>query len=183
MSIKLFLNAWRATGRSEGGYVDNPKDAGGITNHGITQRVARANGFKGDMRDLTKEQASVIAKTQYWDVMRLDEIGAVSPPIANELFDTGFLCGIGNAGKFLQRALNIFNRQQKDYDDIAEDGVIGMSTIYALKQYMAKRGEQGMVVMLRALNAQQGAYFISIGKTRPDNEEFEFGWFLNRVVI
>jgi len=188
MSIKLFLNAWRATGRSEGGYVDNPNDSGGITNHGITQRVARANGFRGDMRDLTKDQASVIAKTQYWDILKLDDIGAGSAAIANEMFDTGFLCGVGNAGLFLQKALNLFNRsnrgEQRDYDEVKEDGVIGMSTLYAYRQYLAKRGEQsGVVVLLRCLNVQQGAYLMELGRRREKDEEFEFGWFLNRVVI
>lgn len=188
MSIKLFLNAWRATGRSEGGYIDNPQDSGGITNHGITQRVARANGFRGDMKDLSKEQASVIAKTQYWDVLRLDDIGAADPAIANEMFDTGFLCGVGNAGLFLQKALNLFNRSHKgnlrDYDEVTEDGVVGMMTVYALRAYLGKRGSaSGVTVMLRCLNVQQGAYLMDLGRRREKDEEFEFGWFLNRVVI
>ena len=30
----------------EGGFVDHPKDPGGSTRYGITQRVARANGHR-----------------------------------------------------------------------------------------------------------------------------------------
>lgn len=41
----------------EGGFVDHPSDPGAATNFGITQRVARANGFTGDMRTLTRDQA------------------------------------------------------------------------------------------------------------------------------
>ena len=32
----------------EGGFVDHPKDPGGSTRYGITQRVARANGYEGE---------------------------------------------------------------------------------------------------------------------------------------
>ena len=35
----------------EGGFVDHPSDPGGATRYGITERVARANGYTGSMRE------------------------------------------------------------------------------------------------------------------------------------
>lgn len=167
----------------ERGYSDHPSDAGGRTMYGITEAVARAHGWKGEMKDLLLETAREIYKAQYWDTLRLDEVASLSEPIAEELFDTGVNCGISVAGRFLQRALNSFNRQAKDYPDIIPDGVIGPMTVAALKNYLGRRGRDGEIVMLRALNAQQGHRYIDIGEDRAENEDFEFGWFLHRVRI
>lgn len=46
----------------EGGFVDHPKDPGGSTRYGITQRVARANGYEGDMRNFPLAEAKRIAR-------------------------------------------------------------------------------------------------------------------------
>lgn len=181
-----FLASWLATKREEQGYVNNPLDSGGETNHGITKVVARANGYSGPMRLLPVETARSIAKAQYWDIMRLDGIAELSPPIAAEMFDTGFLCGIGNAGKFFQQGLNMFNRSNReptDYPEVTEDGVVGPMSVAALRAYLDIRHGNGEAVMLKALNAFQGAYFRDLTRARKKDEEFAFGWFQNRVQI
>lgn len=183
MMTQEFLDAWTATGRAEGGYSNNPNDAGGETMWGITARVARAHGYDGPMRDLPKETATEIAKAQYWDLMFLDDVAGVSLSVAREMFDTGFNAGLATAVKFLQRALNALNRQQKDYDDIKADGLMGRLSIFALQAYLTRRGADGEKVLLRALNGLQAAYFIAIAEGRPQNEDFVFGWILHRVAI
>ncbi|OUJ77248.1 hypothetical protein BXA17_19190, partial [Acinetobacter baumannii] len=58
--------------KREGGYVNNPADRGGATKFGITEAVARENGYKGNMKDLPLEFAKSIYKKQYWLEPRFD---------------------------------------------------------------------------------------------------------------
>lgn len=165
----------------EGGYVNDPRDAGGETNWGVTARVARANGFAGPMRDMTREQAKTIYSKVYWTAPGFDRVAAFSQTVAEELFDTGVNMGPAKASEFLQIALNGLNSNGKDYPDIAEDGDIGSGTIAALVAYIHKRGVEGIVVLLKALNCLQGARYIELARGRAANEAFLYGWLRTRV--
>ncbi|TAI82677.1 hypothetical protein EG333_15805, partial [Pectobacterium versatile] len=77
----------------EGGYVNDLDDRGGPTNWGVTEKVARAHGYNGDMRNLTRQQALEIYEADYWYGPRFDQVAAVSPVIAAELCDTGINMG------------------------------------------------------------------------------------------
>jgi lysozyme family protein len=181
--VSAFDAAWDATGRSEGGYVFDPSDSGGETNHGITRAVARRHGYTGRMVDLPPATARAIAKTEFWDGIGGDRLAGLSERLALEIFDTGINCGPGTAVRFLQRSLNALNRLERDYADIAADGRIGPVTLYALREYLKLRGEQGVEVLLRALNALQGAYYITLVEAREKDERFLFGWLANRVTL
>ncbi len=181
--MTAFDKAWEDTGRAEGGYVDDPSDSGGRTNFGITERVARKFGYTGHMRDLPKPLALQIAKKAYWDVMKLDDIAALSEPVALEMFDTGFNAGTSRSGKFLQRALSALNRLQRDYPDVVVDGAVGNRTISALKTFLDKRGAAGETVMLRTLNGLQLAFYVGLVERREKDEKFLFGWIFHRVKI
>lgn len=165
----------------EGGYSNNPNDAGGETNFGITVAVARAFGFTKPMSEMERADALLIYRKRYWDTQCLDEIEKLSPLIAAELLDTGVNLGVQEAGTFLQRALNVLNRQGKLYPDIKMDGRIGAMTVAALREFLEARGVNGQVVMLRLLNDQQGVHYIERAEARPANEEFVYGWGLNRL--
>ncbi len=181
--MDAFLSAWLDTGRAEGGYVNDPRDSGGPTNHGITEQVARAHGYRGHMRDLPSDTAREIAKAQYWDSMRLDDVARLSVPIAKELFDTGFNAGQGTAVRFLQRCLNVANRQAHDYPDVTVDGLMGRLSVASLSAFLNVRKRSGELWMLRALNGLQAAYYIELAERREKDEAFVFGWILNRVRI
>ena len=58
----------------EGGFVNNPADKGGLTCFGITEAVARANGYRGAMRQLPQNEAAAIYRRLYWLRPRFDEI-------------------------------------------------------------------------------------------------------------
>ncbi|EMT83217.1 hypothetical protein ABNIH5_19239 [Acinetobacter baumannii ABNIH5] len=83
--------------KREGGYVNNPADRGGATKYGITEAVARTNGFKGSMKDLPLDVAKAIYKKQYWIEPYFDQVNTISSAVAEELLDTGVNCGINFA--------------------------------------------------------------------------------------
>jgi lysozyme family protein len=165
----------------EGGYVDHPADRGGPTNWGITEQVARAFGFHGRVQDLPRAVAKAIYIERYWQQPRFDLVNEHSAAVAEELLDTGVNMGPAVAARFLQRSLNVLNLEAKTYPDITVDGAIGRMTIAALRAYLAHRGKDGHVVLLRALNCQQGTRYIELAEARPSQEAFVHGWLLHRV--
>lgn len=178
MNIDLLIDEVIAR---EGGYSNHPADRGGPTNFGITEQVARAHGYKGDMKALPRATAVAIYKTRYWTGPKFDQVAALCPAIADEMFDTGVNMGVGRAGKFLQRALNALNRQASDYPDISTDGLVGPMTLHALRGFMAKRGAAGGEVLRKALDALQGEFYLSLAESSPNQEAFVYGWLANRV--
>lgn len=165
----------------EGDYSDRPADSGGPTRFGITEAVARQWGYDGDMRELPRSIAETIYIRLYWNALGLDEIEPISEGLVEELFDSGVNVGTRRAARWLQQSLNALNDRERLYRDLVVDGHIGPMTRGALRTYHAQRGDRGLVVLLRMLNSLQGAFYIDLAERRPKDEEFVFGWFLNRV--
>lgn len=101
----------------EGGFVDHPSDPGGATCWGVTERVARDNGYQGDMRDLPVAVAKQIYRAKYWDAVRAEDLPAA---VRYEMFDAAVNSGTGQATRWLQRAVGV-----------ADDGRLGPITIAA----------------------------------------------------
>jgi lysozyme family protein len=166
----------------EGDYVNHPADKGGPTCFGITEAVARAQGYAGPMRQLPRDEAAAIYRRLYWARPRFDAIATRSPMLAAELFDTGVNMGPAVAATFLQRALTALNRNGKDYPDLVPDGRIGNVTLAALDAFLRIRGmSSGETVLLRALEALQGERYLRLAERRPANEAFLYGWLANRI--
>jgi len=165
----------------EGGYVNHPADRGGPTRWGITEAVARANGYAGAMRLLPQESARAIYRRLYWSAPWLDRVALRSHRLAAELFDTAVNMGPATAIGFLQRAFNALNRNARDYPDMVVDGRVGPATLAALDAFLDLRGRSGEQVLLRAAEALQGERYLALAEARPANEAFLYGWLANRV--
>lgn len=116
--------------RREGGYVNDPDDPGGATNHGVTIHTMRRLGLDlnhdgrvdaHDVRVLKQDQAIEIFIKHYFDD---PNIGALPTMLHASVFDMYVNSGV-NAVKILQR---LFNTMRIDVD---VDGVIGPQTIAA----------------------------------------------------
>lgn len=177
---KLIDDVIKREGNGE--YTDDPKDSGGPTRWGITETTARAYGYKGNMRDLPRNIAYDIYYKLYWVDPGFEMISSVSMPIAERLLDFGVLAGQATAAKQLQRALNVLNRNGRDYPDIVADGRIGRLTVGALTSYSNRRRQEGMTVLLGMVAAMQSVYLIELAERRPKDEEYMYGWQLNRSI-
>lgn len=178
MDVETIIDA--LIGR-EGEYVDHPADRGGPTRFGITEAVARAHGYAGPIRELPRARAIAIYRVTYWQRPGFDRVAMRAPRLAEELLDTGVNMGPAIAISFLQRALNALNRGARDYPDVPLDGAIGPATLAALDAFLARRGDEGEAVLLKAVEALQGARYLAIAEHRPRNEAFVYGWLANRI--
>jgi len=166
-----FLSAFDKTVGHEGGYSYHAADKGGATRFGITEKVARAYGYKGEMKSLPLNTAREIYKRDYWDAIRGDDISLVSSEVAEKLFDIGVNMGTGIAVRFLQRALSVLCKQS-----VSVDGIIGSLTIKALSDYINGRGKPGTVAVINLIRSQQGMRYIEICERDPVQKAFASGW-------
>lgn len=100
--MSSFDDAFVALIGNEGGYSNNPADPGGETMWGITARVARANGYVGEMRALPQSIAKQIAKMVYWDPYYCDQF---DPRVAFQVFDAAY--NGGHPVSWLQTAAGV----------------------------------------------------------------------------
>lgn len=185
-----FNKAYEITLKNEGGYVNDPTDAGGETFKGISRKYHPSwPGWK--ILDLHKKDSNFpknsykdsnldvevknFYKANYWDINLLDQ--CLSQNVANELFDTGVNMGTARAAKFLQRALNLLNKNNTIYEDIVEDGKIGIATINALTKCINYKGDE---YLYKILNILQGQHYIDYMTKSPTQEKYAYGW-LSRV--
>lgn len=165
----------------EGGdkYTDDPTDHGGATKYGITQTTARANGYTGDMRNMTQDQAVLIYNTMFWVQPGWDRIALIADaqPLALELLDLGVNAGPGRPGKWLQRALNVLT----DGPSLTVDGQCGVATRYALQGFITHRGTEGVRVLCSLVHAFAAVFYVEDAEADPSQEKYEFGWLSQRA--
>lgn len=185
-----FLEAYNITLGHEGGYANDPDDAGGETYKGIARRYHPSwrgwriidnyknqpnfpsNAYNDSDLDVSVKE---FYKANYWDVNLLDEFP--TQLLANEMFDTGVNMGVGRAAKFLQKSINLLNKNGSLYNDIVEDGVVGPNTLRALQACISYRGES---YLYKIMNLLQGNHYIEYMTKSSTQEKYAYGW-LKRV--
>lgn len=177
----LFREAIKHVLDIEGGYVNDPADSGGETNHGITVGLARDHGYDGPMKDLTVAEALRIARAAFWTPMNLDTVAGFDYPLALALLKAGYHCGSVRAVGWLQKALNAANNEAKLWPDITVDGSLGAKTIASLQAMNSRRGYEGMKILKRAVNCYYGAFLTDLTARRQKDERFWYGWFKQRI--
>lgn len=105
LTEKEFQSALAIVLGHEGGFVDNPKDPGGATNFGVTQKTLAA--WRGvpvdqaDVRTITPAEVQAIYRQHYW---LASGAPALPYPLAVAHFDTAVNMGVAEAGKILARS-------------------------------------------------------------------------------
>lgn len=191
-----FKKAFAALGLIEGGYSNDPLDAGGETYRGISRRnFPEWDGWK--IVDKFKSEGTARHTLQYSlkDNESLDELVSQfyhhtfwvylygdqikDQEIATELFEQAVNIGKSRAVGFLQKSLNVLNRDEKLYSDIVEDGKFGPITYSTLKKAL---GHNLAGHLFKILNILQGAHYVYTALKRKSQERFLRGW-LSRVEI
>jgi len=153
---------WETGGDKQGGYTDDPKDAGGETKWGISKRANPDVNIK----DLTYKQAVELYRTRYYTPY-IDLI--MSENVAFKLFDMGVLCGPITALKVLQETV-----VKEGKLTLAIDGKLGPITLTAVHMTMATAGEREFYA---AYVDRLKKRFFWIAVRKPWNKKFLKGWY------
>lgn len=124
-----FENALTKVLHHEGGFVNHPKDPGGMTNLGCTKAVWEEwCGHPVDertMRNLKPSDVAPLYKRKYWDKVKGDELPTGIDYI---VFDAAINSGPGRASKWLQACVGV-----------EVDGDIGPKTLKAVLAFDTKQ--------------------------------------------
>lgn len=121
--------------KHEGGYVNHPRDPGGITNLGVT--IGTWSSWLGrpatdaEMRNLTPRHVAPLYEKRYWKPVVFD---GMDFGIALQVFDFGVNAGPRRARRLLQKAVGT-----------VADGIYGPMTKRAFKKYIEKHGERKLI--------------------------------------
>ena len=110
----------------EGGFVNHPRDPGGMTNLGVTRatlaqwrKVPVLSVSEDEMRSLKISDVAPIYRNRYWDAVRGDDLPS---GVDWSVFDWAVNSGPSRATRALQRSVGA-----------VADGVIGPNTLSAVK--------------------------------------------------
>lgn len=109
-SDKTFDKVMEYVFKDEGGYVNHPKDPGGATNMGVTQKTydgyCKQKGIPSkSVKDLTREEAKQLYYELFWGPSGAKELAeSGDEKLAYVVFDTAIHSGIPRAKKLLAQS-------------------------------------------------------------------------------
>lgn len=151
----------------EGGYVDDPDDPGGATNHGVTIGTLRALGRdldgngrvdRADLRRLDPAQAARIYVDHYFRRPRLDRLPELVQP---GVFDMQVNAG-AHAVRILQRLVSRMGFP------CADDGVVGPRTEAAVRAAASVAPAH----LADAYGIARRNYYYALADSRPASRKF-----------
>ena len=145
----------------EGGFVNHPKDPGGITNLGVTKRAFEkwmGNEVSEDiMRQLTPEVVKPFYRDEYWNKVKGNDL-----PLGVDwsVFDWAVNSGPARSAKGLQSIIGA-----------TADGIIGPNTLKQLENFDPKQVIVDMYAARKAFyNSLSGFQTFGIGWSRRNEE-------------
>lgn len=166
----------------EGGYVNDPRDPGGETNHGVTKAVAVADGYTGPMRQLGRDRAQEILISQYIVKPGFLPLVERSAPVARETVDSAYNTGPARPSCWLQISLNALNNDGRDYPPIMEDCRVGPATIAAFDGLRRRRGDaRACSLVIKLMDAQQAMHYLTLARGNARYRAFMVGWTDHRI--
>lgn len=130
--------------KHEGGYVNHPRDPGGRTNLGVTQRVwedwVGRKVTEQEMRALTPDMVGPLYRKNYWDKVRCREL---APGLDLHVFDFAVNAGPVRAIRYLQMMIGA-----------QPDGQFGPATLRSLSNYLDQYGTAAAVKRYGELREQ-----------------------------
>lgn len=151
----------------EGGYVNDPDDPGGATNHGVTIHTMRALGIDlngdgrvdaADVRALPRSRAVDIFMDHYFRRVRIDSLPEC---LQASVFDMQVNAG-SNAVRILQRLLGEMGRP------VAVDGMIGPRTAAAARA----AAEDAPAHLADAYGIARRNWYYALADRRPRSRKY-----------
>lgn len=156
----------------EGGIEDSSSDPGGFTRFGISLRFYQKNiklcADKGDILDLTIDDAKAIYRKYFWEKNKYNLIA--NQKVAQKVFDLCVNCGAEHANEMLQHAVNSVNPNKPL---IETDGIMGTQTLRAVNYSPPE-------ALYLSLKVEGVIYYESLVKKNPHLAPFLRGW-INRA--
>jgi lysozyme family protein len=192
----------------EGGYVNDPVDPGGETNHGVTIATARESGYDGEMRELERDcdfpvrlPASIAETIEEAELEQLETDSDGETKCAAQILYEGYIERPGYVPFFVidpwvarevfDTAVNMGPRRPNRFFQravnrqcgtrLAVDGIIGPRTVKAWQDCRANLGVPVCRAMIRDLDAQQEAEYHRLIRINPRLVRFRKGWLAHRI--